>query len=403
MHPTQPHRLYPNASASLSTGATASLNTGATASLNTGATVSLNTGATATLSTRATATHNTSLGNVRTTITDRKLATFNNWNITGYTADITSANDYFPFGSEMPGRSYNSGDYRYGFNGKEKDDEVAGTGNQYDYGFRIYNPRLGRFLSVDPLSKSYPALSAYQFAANMPIWAKDLDGLEALIVNLNDKTATFVANIYFVTQGEGQVFDSQLKKASEDLIVNQLSAEARSTLGTTFSFELNYISSDENGAPLTYAKAGEMAENSSITHTTSTGEKIVVEGPETGIVITSSNKLSENNPGIFIPKEINPDGDFNVIQMNERVVNKFDQTKAQKTFVHELGHYLGRRGAEGIKADPQKGDHAGGFGGTNPGITSRKDENIRIVPEDLPKMYNGAKQYGKQVIIEKKE
>lgn len=88
----------------------------------------------------------------------------------------------------MPGRSYSAGTgYRYGFNGKEQDPEVSGQGNQYDYGFRIYNPRLGRFLSVDPLFNSYPWYTPYQFAGNMPIWAIDLDGLEekkATIINV---------------------------------------------------------------------------------------------------------------------------------------------------------------------------------------------------------------------------
>jgi hypothetical protein len=50
-----------------------------------------------------------------------------------------------------------------------------------DYGFRIYNPALARFLSVDPLSPKYPELTPYQFASNTPIWAIDLDGLEAYI------------------------------------------------------------------------------------------------------------------------------------------------------------------------------------------------------------------------------
>lgn len=84
---------------------------------------------------------------------------------------------------QMPGRTYNSGDYRYGFNGKEMDNEVKGTGAQYDYGFRIYDPRLVRFLSVDPLFKSYPWYTPYQFAGNMPIWAIDLDGLEEMKAN----------------------------------------------------------------------------------------------------------------------------------------------------------------------------------------------------------------------------
>ena len=43
---------------------------------------------------------------------------------------------------------------------------------------RIYNPALGRFLSVDPLQRDYPELTTYQFASNTPIQAVDLDGLE---------------------------------------------------------------------------------------------------------------------------------------------------------------------------------------------------------------------------------
>ncbi len=53
--------------------------------------------------------------------------------------------------------------------------------NHYDYGFRIYNPAIARFLSVDPLTASYPELTPYQFASNTPIRAIDLDGLEAYI------------------------------------------------------------------------------------------------------------------------------------------------------------------------------------------------------------------------------
>ena len=60
--------------------------------------------------------------------------------------------------------------YRFGFNGKEQDSEVAGNGNSYDYGFRIYNPRIGKFLSVDPLTSSYPWYTPYQFAAAPYLW-----------------------------------------------------------------------------------------------------------------------------------------------------------------------------------------------------------------------------------------
>ena len=89
----------------------------------------------------------------------------------------------------MPQRSYSApgAGYRYGFNGKENDNEVKGEGNQQDYGMRIYDPRLGRFLSVDPLAKSYPWNSTYAFAENKVIHCKDLDGGEAkyYVIDLN--------------------------------------------------------------------------------------------------------------------------------------------------------------------------------------------------------------------------
>ena len=79
----------------------------------------------------------------------------------------------------MPGRKYDAGSlYRYGFNGKENDNEVKGEGNQQDYGMRISDSRLGRFLSVDPITNKYPELTPYQFASNRPIDGIDLDGLE---------------------------------------------------------------------------------------------------------------------------------------------------------------------------------------------------------------------------------
>jgi RHS repeat-associated protein len=102
-----------------------------------------------------------------------------------YVADVAGANDYYSFGMLMPSRSYSAGSYRYGFNGKEDDNEVKGNGNQIDYGFRIFNPRVGRFLSVDPLSRSYPQLSTFQFSSNSPIASIDLDGNETKYYVIN--------------------------------------------------------------------------------------------------------------------------------------------------------------------------------------------------------------------------
>ena len=101
----------------------------------------------------------------------------------------------------IQGRKYQSSNrYRYGFNGKENDPETVGTGSgTQDYGFRIYNPSLGKFLSVDPLANSYPYLSPYAFAENDVIRSIDLDGLEKNIVVQTENEAGQITKIKITT------------------------------------------------------------------------------------------------------------------------------------------------------------------------------------------------------------
>lgn len=80
----------------------------------------------------------------------------------------------------MPGRKFVGGGYRFGFNGMEMDDEVKGNGNSYDFGARIYDPRLGRWHSIDILSIKYPGWSPYNYALNNPIFYLDPDGLDII-------------------------------------------------------------------------------------------------------------------------------------------------------------------------------------------------------------------------------
>jgi RHS repeat-associated protein len=75
------------------------------------------------------------------------------------------------------------GGYRYGFNGKEKSNEIYGEGNAYNFGARIQDPRLGRWLSTDPLQQKYADLSPYNYCANSPISAKDPDGKVIIFIN----------------------------------------------------------------------------------------------------------------------------------------------------------------------------------------------------------------------------
>lgn len=92
--------------------------------------------------------------------------------------DILSASNFTSFGFCMSGRKSSTLRYRYGFNGQEKDDEIKGSENSYEFTYRIYDSRIGRFLSVDPLAPNYPWNTPYAFAENRVIEGIDLEGLE---------------------------------------------------------------------------------------------------------------------------------------------------------------------------------------------------------------------------------
>lgn len=123
------------------------------------------------------------LGNVLTVISDVKIPfSSNGTTLDGYRVKIVNVSDYSPFGVQLDGRTITSEDYRYGFNGMEKDDEVKGVkGSSYDFGARMYDPRVGRWLSTDPLEKKYPFASSFKFAGNSPILFLDPNGEDIVV------------------------------------------------------------------------------------------------------------------------------------------------------------------------------------------------------------------------------
>lgn len=116
------------------------------------------------------------LGNVLAVISDKRIPICVADTLNHYIADVISMTDYSAFGAPLAGRSFNGGKYRYGFNGKEKDDEVVGAGNCIAYELRIYDPRLGRFNSIDPRQREYPWQSTYAYFKNSPISTVDFKG-----------------------------------------------------------------------------------------------------------------------------------------------------------------------------------------------------------------------------------
>jgi len=136
----------------------------------------------------------------------------------------------------MPGRNYTldgNPAYRYGFNGQEKDNDIKGEGNSLEFKYRIYDSRIGKFLSVDPLYKSYPWNSSYAFAENRPIDGIDLEGKEWDAVNKNGQTNVKV-NINFS-------LDEKLKFSKDEI----------GKLKKSVSSELNIVLKNSSKGKLT--------------------------------------------------------------------------------------------------------------------------------------------------------
>ena len=81
------------------------------------------------------------------------------------------------------------GGYRYGFNGKELDNQGEwGSSTIYDFGARVYDPAIGKFLSVDPLSSKRSWMTPYNFVQNSPLSRVDPTGALDSIIHLNFMT-----------------------------------------------------------------------------------------------------------------------------------------------------------------------------------------------------------------------
>ena len=91
--------------------------------------------------------------------------------------NIKGYDDYYPFGLPMTGHSVNSSNPNDDnkFTGHEEDEES--NLNLYHAGYRMIDPLLTGFLSIDPLGSFYPQVSSYTYALNNPIRLVDRFGL----------------------------------------------------------------------------------------------------------------------------------------------------------------------------------------------------------------------------------
>jgi RHS repeat-associated protein len=212
------------------------------------------------------------LGNVLAVISDRKLQVLDGGMSLGhyFRADIWSARDYYPFGMGMGGRAWTqNSDYRFGFNGMEGDDEIKGKGNSYNFGARIYDPRIGRWLATDRLESKYPGTAPYTFALNSPLILIDPDGNEVVIKRIpgggkNGKDKVIISITAKIVDKTSKLSQIQILKDKIDNInpkrkkrINSAQAELAALESEYQNFRQNEVARITGELKETYSGEGE--------------------------------------------------------------------------------------------------------------------------------------------------
>ncbi|MCH2223889.1 MAG: RHS repeat-associated core domain-containing protein [Crocinitomicaceae bacterium] len=142
-------------------------------------------------------------------------------------------------------QGYINNDYRYAYNGMEVDNEVSGNGNHYDYGARMYNPRLGRFLSLDPKMDQYPFMSPYCYAANNPILYIDENG-EGPIIGWKVKSKKNADGSLTITVSIDVMRDLIVVNESSTNLTRQQGAKIAQSIKNSYRYNFAYEFSDDN-------------------------------------------------------------------------------------------------------------------------------------------------------------
>ena len=118
----------------------------------------------------------------------------------GSNGAVLQATDYYAFGLEHTPKAKEN-ENRYLYNGKELQDEPFAGGVKlcwYDYGARMYDPQLGRWHVIDPLSEKMRGWSPYSYTFNNPIRFIDIDGFIPwpILKVYNDANRVIVSGMY---------------------------------------------------------------------------------------------------------------------------------------------------------------------------------------------------------------
>jgi RHS repeat-associated protein len=163
------------------------------------------------------------------------------------TNEVLDEQNYYPFGMEMAGNwledKGRASNYR--FNGKEFNEDIG----LYAYGYRYYDPAIGRFIGVDPIADQFPHVSTYNYAENDPIVNIDLHGLQKVNVNV----------IGMMSRSDGSTFavagEAQLDIGNQNRVDYKLFTNDGNGISGSFSQSDGFGTAASNFGPSNYDEA----------------------------------------------------------------------------------------------------------------------------------------------------
>ncbi|CAL2082170.1 DUF6443 domain-containing protein [Tenacibaculum sp. 190524A02b] len=164
--------------------------------------------------------HKDHLGNIRLSYAD-----VNQDGVIDKNNEILEESNYYPFGLKHKGYNNNisslgnSTAQKFGYNGKEL--EQALGANLYEMDWRSYDPAIGKWLAMDPVT--HFSMSPYTAFDNNPVYWSDPSGMDS---EEPEKPGTYEGEVYededgmFIWDGQNWHSDMGGGLSSDEIIIN---------------------------------------------------------------------------------------------------------------------------------------------------------------------------------------